>query len=104
MTEVCCNIINCEFNDSGLCTKESISINKMTASSIKMNCPDDIEKLVNEFEVYDAIRKIKDTCLHTSMCKTCPMYNETYGKCGIKSGTPAGWQIHEPRAIWRVFE
>ena len=100
MTKVFCNYTNCAYNQHSECTKESLSINRMSESTA-ISCRD-CPAMSDDWEVYNAVAKLKSICLDRSSCKKCPLYDESELTCGVK-GMPGGWMIKKPSETWRVF-
>lgn len=105
MTKVFCNYTNCAYNCHSECTKESLSINRMSEPTV-MSCQDcpamPNEPTCDDWEVYNAAAKMKSICLDHSSCKNCPLYDESGKACGVKD-MPGGWMLKKPSETWRVF-
>lgn len=51
--------------------------------------------MVNNFEIIEALKIIKEMCSENGTCKGCPCGN-VFGECSIMDDEPRDWKIIEP--------
>lgn len=58
---------------------------------------------LNYEELRDALMLIKNACLNTESCETCPFGNNN-GDCFITENMPGSWEFADPTPVIRLMK